>query len=311
MRPLHIAMYHHILGPESPPGLKGLPAEDFAAQMRHAARCCAPLSLAELAQRLDDGAPLPQNALLVTFDDGYASQFRHALPVLRQLGIPACFHPTVRSARQGELLDVNKIHLILGRLAAPGELLGLLLRRPEAAALAGELDTPELRAWLAQGYPRDDLATALAKYLLQTALPPELRAELLDELFARVVGQDQRQMGRQLYMGLAELGELAGSGMALGVHGDTHRWLTDLSEPEREAEIEASLALLRDAGQAGRPWSIAYPSGMHDEALRELLARKGCAVGLAVEPGPADLDRHHRLALPRVDAAVPGHPAPQ
>lgn len=51
------------------------------------------LRLAVEASRL--GRPFPRKAFVVTFDDGYASVYCHAWPILRELGIPATvFLPT-------------------------------------------------------------------------------------------------------------------------------------------------------------------------------------------------------------------------
>lgn len=42
-----------------------------------------------LIAHLDDGAPLADRSVLLTFDDGYDSLIRHAAPLLARLGIPA------------------------------------------------------------------------------------------------------------------------------------------------------------------------------------------------------------------------------
>lgn len=45
--------------------------------------------LGDLAEFLAGNRPLPQRAVVVTFDDGYESVYRHAFPVLKKYGLPA------------------------------------------------------------------------------------------------------------------------------------------------------------------------------------------------------------------------------
>jgi peptidoglycan/xylan/chitin deacetylase (PgdA/CDA1 family) len=45
--------------------------------------------LAQLGAYLDGREPLPQRSVVITFDDGYESVYRHAYPVLRKYGVPA------------------------------------------------------------------------------------------------------------------------------------------------------------------------------------------------------------------------------
>lgn len=47
------------------------------------------VSLDEVIAHYIAGAPLPRNPVLVTFDDGYADNLLHALPILERLGYPA------------------------------------------------------------------------------------------------------------------------------------------------------------------------------------------------------------------------------
>ncbi|WP_326534380.1 polysaccharide deacetylase family protein [Pseudorhodoferax sp.] len=47
------------------------------------------IALADLAAFLAGRRQLPQRAVVITFDDGYASVYRHAYPVLKRLGLPA------------------------------------------------------------------------------------------------------------------------------------------------------------------------------------------------------------------------------
>ena len=49
---------------------------------------CAVLALEDAVDRLRQG-DVPDNAVVVTFDDGYKDNFLNAFPILKQLSIPA------------------------------------------------------------------------------------------------------------------------------------------------------------------------------------------------------------------------------
>ena len=50
---------------------------------------CHPISLDDLRAALDGRSRLPDRPVLITFDDGYRSVFRHAAPILAALNLPA------------------------------------------------------------------------------------------------------------------------------------------------------------------------------------------------------------------------------
>ena len=58
--------------------------------MEMLARYGTPIGIDELVRALD-GAPLPKNPVMVTFDDGYRSCHDVALPILRAVGMRATF----------------------------------------------------------------------------------------------------------------------------------------------------------------------------------------------------------------------------
>lgn len=64
---------------------------------------CTPITAGQFLEAARDGRPLPPRAVLVTFDDGYASWRSHALPVLERFGMPAvmflCTDPIARGVR--------------------------------------------------------------------------------------------------------------------------------------------------------------------------------------------------------------------
>ncbi len=50
-----------------------------------------PVSLAAIREASSGGAPLPENAILLTFDDGYLSHYTHVFPLLKVFNYPAVF----------------------------------------------------------------------------------------------------------------------------------------------------------------------------------------------------------------------------
>jgi peptidoglycan/xylan/chitin deacetylase (PgdA/CDA1 family) len=87
-----ILMYH-VINPPPPgapyPGLY-VPRTEFLAQMR-ALKSAGyhPVTLADLRENWTRGNRLPSKPIVITFDNGYRSQFTNARPILHSLGWPA------------------------------------------------------------------------------------------------------------------------------------------------------------------------------------------------------------------------------
>lgn len=90
-----ILMYHYVSVPPSGDRVRynlTVTPEDFATQMTYlAVNGYRPITLAQLTNHLLDGAPLPDRPIVLTFDDGYADNYDHAVPVLGRLGFTATF----------------------------------------------------------------------------------------------------------------------------------------------------------------------------------------------------------------------------
>jgi peptidoglycan/xylan/chitin deacetylase (PgdA/CDA1 family) len=71
-----------------------VPPDQFSAEMNYlVANGYQAITLYRLADYLLYGLPLPSRPVVITFDDGFANQYRYALPVLEADGLTATFFP--------------------------------------------------------------------------------------------------------------------------------------------------------------------------------------------------------------------------
>jgi peptidoglycan/xylan/chitin deacetylase (PgdA/CDA1 family) len=120
---LPVLVYHDVCPEEVSSDALTLTPEAFARQIGFLARAgYHPIRVAEWLAHAKHGAPLPDNPVLLTLDDGYATLAEHALPILRQYGFPAV---------------VFVITGVVGRRSSPG-------RKPAMSA-------GEIRRWMREG----------------------------------------------------------------------------------------------------------------------------------------------------------------
>jgi len=96
-----VLLYHRVVSLDNDPQLLAVSPQRFDEQMRRLADEFHPLSLGDLADCIRKG-DVPRNAVAVTFDDGYADNLTHALPILEAHRIPATIFVatgTIGSAR--------------------------------------------------------------------------------------------------------------------------------------------------------------------------------------------------------------------
>jgi peptidoglycan/xylan/chitin deacetylase (PgdA/CDA1 family) len=87
-RTLRVLMYHKVN--DLWPNPTTVPVRVFEDQMALLGDLgYRPVSLEDVRDHYVHGAPLPEGAVLITFDDGYRDNLEHALPILRRHGYPA------------------------------------------------------------------------------------------------------------------------------------------------------------------------------------------------------------------------------
>jgi len=267
---LSILIYHRVL-PVSDPMLPGDPdAATFRWHMQTTSRLFNILPLGEAASRLASGT-LPARAACITFDDGYADNARVALPILRELGIPATFFVAV------DYLD--------GGMMFNDRVLETLRRLPEGEVeLAGVgLGGRELSGVVQRAAVAMEIIRAV-KHL--DASEREDRVQALVDLCPESLPAD-------LMMSTDELRTLAGAGMEIGGHTRTHPILTRIPDAQAMGEIGGGREVLESI--LGQPVRLfAYPNGKpgQDYDARHVAMVRECGFNTAVSTAWGVSDRH-------------------
>lgn len=300
--PVTIVTWHYVRD-DAMPELHARTLAEFDAQLDHIGELYAPVTLDNIESSLEDGgSTLPENACLLTFDDGYRDHYEAVFPRLAERGWQGVFFPVSQAAREGRVLDVNRIQFAI---AAAGVEAVSRDTRAEIDAARHEFDIPDshtLYERLAVAGLHNPPEAMFVKRALQTVLPEALRAQICERLFRRHVTADEGDFAAALYAGIEELREMAEGGMAIGGHGWRHQRMNELDAGERRTEFDRSRQFLETLGIDTRDgWTFCYPYGAHDDDTIRAAHAAGCTFAFTLEPRVADLAADDACALPRID----------
>ncbi|MFC3714345.1 polysaccharide deacetylase family protein [Sphingoaurantiacus capsulatus] len=224
-----------------------MPPEQFDARMTRLRRSGYPVLGLDMAVAALAAGTLPDNAVVITIDDGWASTHTHMLPTLEALGLPSTVY--VASWYVGRDLPViNKaidyLHARTGRDPA--------------------------------GVP--DRIAAI------DALPPEARADAMRALSVEFgVPLDWWETRQFHEMTPAEVGDCARRGMDVQLHTHRHRAAADLLAGELE---ENRVRLAEWTGlPPGHFRHFCYPSGEYEAAAEPVLAASGVLSATLTDQG--------------------------
>ena len=263
---LYIAMYHYTrdLKNSRYPEIKGLDYELFRKQLEFFKENFNVVTMEEVieAWNLPKGreANLPENALLLTFDDGYIDNYTVAMPLLKQFGFQGSFFIPGKTFTENVLLDVNKIHFILASAGNDKELMADVISELDLLRSEGHIirSNEELIEHYAIANRFDTKETIFVKRVLQTAIDEKLRNQISSKLFKKYVGIDEDKFARELYMNRDQLRLMKDNGMYLALHGYDHYWLGNLSEDKLHEDIDKALDVMDEFIEKDN-WVLNYP----------------------------------------------------
>jgi len=289
-RRLTILAYHRVARAYDYPWLdesliSAYPAQ-FEEQVSYLARNYSVLTFSRL-ERLWQSANLPENALIITFDDGYLDNYEVAFPILRRYRVPATFFLTTDYIGKRELFWWDRVYLWVTQ--TPKESLHL---KVGSEFVAYKLGSAEVR----RGVVRELLG-------LMKQVSDSERQGLLKQLAAECRVARCDTWNYQATMTWEQVQEMFRAGMEFGAHTATHPILTKVEDVERlRLEIRESKRQIE--AHIGRKVNcFCYPVGLReamDQRVREVLKEEGFCFATSAIHGVNMAGESDPLALRRL-----------
>ncbi len=240
---LSVLIFHRVL-PQPDPIFPGeVDAATFNAICQWMKSWCNVLPL-DLATRQLQDRTLPERAVAITFDDGYADNRTQAQPILARHGLPATFFIATDFLDGGRMWNDTVIESV--RLCRAPQLDLRSIAKPDGGDLGLH---PITHA--------EDKRNAIGAIIGQIKYLPVAQRHALTVQIADCAGV---HAPTDLMLTSQQVRELRQSGMQIGAHTRSHPILATLSADAAQAEIaESRLRLEQLLGE--RVGLFAYPNG--------------------------------------------------
>jgi peptidoglycan/xylan/chitin deacetylase (PgdA/CDA1 family) len=237
----------------------------FAAHFR-------PVLMDTLINCIQSRQPFPENAIVLTFDDGYADNYE-AARVLKKHGMSGVFYITAGCIESEERFWVGEIHHLLGKTNQ--NVVRLRVRDKLFETFLSDSDRAEPIRRLTQLIKTVDVATR-----------ERIREELKTQLY------DVPPLEDHLMLTWRQLSEMVAMGMEIGGHTMTHCNLPSATKKEAWNEISACKVLLEER-LGTNVEHFAYPNGgssqYYNSQIKEMVRRAGYRSAVTSKVGVVDL----------------------
>jgi len=239
---LSILIYHQVLEKFDNMRPYEVTADVFDWHMSLISRYFTPISLYDAANQLKTNS-LPQNAICVTFDDGYLNNLTVAQPILAKYQIPATVYVATAFTEGEDMWNDRVLDLF---------------STPDVVSLVLEGKTVTLGDW-------NNRITIAEQQLMRLKYMPI--AERLAGVKALYDDNNMPNSTRRM-MNAEQVKQLSDSGVEIGGHTVNHPILKVLSSEQQFDEISRCKQQLED--WTGKPVNhFAYPNGSYGKDLTD------------------------------------------
>lgn len=279
---LTIFAYHRVAEPGSgyDPDVVDADSATFERQLAMVTRSFTLVGTDDLIAHQAGERPLPANAAMLTFDDGYRDNYDVALPILQKHGAKATFFIA------SDFVERRRLFW--------WEIINLLVRGSPRTSLT--IEYPERLELSLTGPAAQRIATQKLLRVAKDHLGidvPRFLSELRDASGTPFDAAEETRLADRLIMNWEQVRALHEAGMDVQSHGHSHRVLTSLAPDEAESDLRQARQLLES--HLDKPvLAVAYPTGVPiagSPELRDAVTRAGYRIGFTCGYGVTRLDR--------------------
>ena len=241
-----------------------------------------------------------RNKILLTFDDGLICHSKYVLKVLQKYNLNGIFYIPTGPYLDGKILDVHKIHLIIGKIGGL-KAFNLLQTYIDNSFLdLNKVEEYEKHTYKLQ--VNSDYINSF-KRILNYYIKYEFREDLVNRLFGKCFNESEKNIIKRYYMSITDIKNLYSSGMVIGSHAVKHKLMSRLPEKSFKQEIDDSFNFLNDFINYK---TFCYPYGgdiSFNNKIEKYLDKNLVEFSLSVESRNITKNdlKFRRQALPRFD----------
>tara|TARA_S200000501_G_scaffold363813_1_gene395174 strand:- start:1253 stop:2212 length:960 start_codon:yes stop_codon:yes gene_type:complete len=243
-----------------------------------------------------------KNAYLLTFDDGYKDHL-YCSEFLNNLNLKAVFFPPI-SAIEGNLLDVNLIHILLGlRKFSKKELLNEIIVLCQNSDIKIDLEGEKvyideyINKFKNDSIFDNKINQIIKKILQRDIINQPKRTDICRRIFNKFNDGDLKKYAFNLYLNKEEMIKMKKLGMYFGSHGLNHLWLEKLEINEQYKEIKESFEYLKKISliSCNDPLIMCFPFGSYNQETISILKKLNVNYSLTTKNGSASINSKNSI----------------